>query len=331
MSEITYIVEDDKIQLSLYEKYFSDRGLRYKSFLTAENALEEIDNHKPSLIILDIELPGINAFQFLEILRNKKVYVPIIVATVSSNLEDKKKCIALGVDAFLTKPIQEEELFREINFSIENFEMRTLIRASDFNHIQRDFVKELSNIGMGLGASKISEIANTKITLDVSFLNLLRFSELKKSLNLETEINYSFMNFKGEIEGKAYLVFNSSGMESLTNRIMEIAEVDEVSVEEMSSEVGNIVLNSFLGTFSNSLNLSFKYSTPESYTSDSNDWIKSIQDDNWVFPESLVISTNFNILDIHAVGNLVLIMNAESITRLKIIVHEILKSENLLD
>jgi DNA-binding NarL/FixJ family response regulator len=72
------------------------------------SGLKRIESDKPDIVLLDLQLPGINGLKIIEMLQDKhKPY--IIVFTNNSNFYFKERCMALGANEFYDKSVQFEE------------------------------------------------------------------------------------------------------------------------------------------------------------------------------------------------------------------------------
>lgn len=108
------IVEDeqkiaDTLKLGLSENGFSvevayDGVIGYKLF----------QSHDFNLIILDINLPGINGYEFCKKVRSENPLVPVIMLTALSALNDKIEGYHIGADDYLVKPFEFKELLMKI-------------------------------------------------------------------------------------------------------------------------------------------------------------------------------------------------------------------------
>lgn len=74
-------------------------------------ATEKLDSFKPDVIVLDIEMPRMNGFEFMGVLRNHRRHRDVPVVMLTSRVSDKhrKKAEEVGVDHYLTKPYQEQQ------------------------------------------------------------------------------------------------------------------------------------------------------------------------------------------------------------------------------
>jgi DNA-binding response OmpR family regulator len=99
------IVEDDKFLSDIYKEKFE--GFKY-NVLISENgkeALKVLKKEDVDLILLDLVMPKMTGFNFLEVIRKKNIAegVPVIVLTNLGQEEDKKKCASYGVCEYFVK------------------------------------------------------------------------------------------------------------------------------------------------------------------------------------------------------------------------------------
>lgn len=66
------------------------------------------------IIILDVMLPKLSGFEILKILRQQKIFVPVLMLTTRSETEDKVNGLDLGADDYLTKPFEMQELLARL-------------------------------------------------------------------------------------------------------------------------------------------------------------------------------------------------------------------------
>ena len=87
------------------------------SFNSAEKALEKLQTgYLPDLVILDLKLPGMNGFEFLEDFRkNYKATIPVIIITEANADDDVIKGLDCGADDFITNPFNPKILVAKVN------------------------------------------------------------------------------------------------------------------------------------------------------------------------------------------------------------------------
>lgn len=116
-------IEDNPANLHLVEKILLSRfeNIELLSAPTGELGIDLASVHKPDLILLDINLPGINGFEVFSRLRvlNDTMHIPVIAISANAMIRDVEKGIAVGFEAYLTKPINVNEFVQQIQKLIE--------------------------------------------------------------------------------------------------------------------------------------------------------------------------------------------------------------------
>lgn len=81
------------------------------------DALKKLSSGIFDLILADINMPVIDGLKLISLLRNDPKYktTPIVIITTEGAEEDRKKAMAIGANAYITKPIQTQELIKTIN------------------------------------------------------------------------------------------------------------------------------------------------------------------------------------------------------------------------
>ncbi len=110
------VVDDTKHVVVLLKHYCQKAGYLVSEAFNGPDALEKLKEDKPDIILLDVMMPGMDGFTVAEHIRNDEntKFIPIIMVTALSELEDRVKALSLGVDDFLTKPVDELLLITKI-------------------------------------------------------------------------------------------------------------------------------------------------------------------------------------------------------------------------
>lgn len=114
------IVEDEDGIREMTARFLAQTGYHVIMVKNGERALEYLEEMKPDLILLDIEMPGLDGFSVCKEIR-KKMTIPIIFLTVRRGTLDKVKCFELGGDDYVTKPFVFEELLARIKANIRQY------------------------------------------------------------------------------------------------------------------------------------------------------------------------------------------------------------------
>jgi signal transduction histidine kinase/CheY-like chemotaxis protein len=124
------IVDDEEAIRSLLHQELSEAGYLIEEASNGKDALEKIRVNKPDLIILDVMMPEMNGFDLAAILKNdpQTMDIPIIVLSI---VQDKARGYRIGVDRYLTKPIDTAQLFTEVGNLLEQGKSRKKVMVVD--------------------------------------------------------------------------------------------------------------------------------------------------------------------------------------------------------
>ena len=104
------VVEDDAHVRSLLETILTDAGYFCTTAVDGMDALLRMDEEHVDLAIVDVMMPRMGGNEFTRTLRETQCEIPILMLTARLSHEDKRMGFQAGVDDFLTKPFDEEEL-----------------------------------------------------------------------------------------------------------------------------------------------------------------------------------------------------------------------------
>jgi CheY-like chemotaxis protein len=119
-------VEDNQDAITFFNRVVNKLGdYKFRTTEDGNSAIKFLDEEKdfePEMILLDINLPGMNGFEILQYVRTKTEYkhVPVIMFTSSDDTTDIKKSYEFGANAYLIKPDSLQSL-REVLSDTFNF------------------------------------------------------------------------------------------------------------------------------------------------------------------------------------------------------------------
>jgi DNA-binding response OmpR family regulator len=121
MAKEILIVDDEPNVVVPIQFLMEQLGCRVMIAERGEDALDLIYQYKPDLVLLDIMLPGIDGYEVCEIVRLNPNYrnVKIIFLTAKGREEEIAKGLALGADAYITKPFSNIELIATVKEILE--------------------------------------------------------------------------------------------------------------------------------------------------------------------------------------------------------------------
>jgi len=112
MNERILIVEDNPENMKVFEMVLSAKGYTLLKAIDGEEALDIAIRERPDLVIMDIQLPGMNGLEVTRKLRENSAFsrIPIIAVSAYAMKGDKEKAIEAGCNAYLSKPFNIHEL-----------------------------------------------------------------------------------------------------------------------------------------------------------------------------------------------------------------------------
>ncbi len=114
------IVDDSFINRQLIIGFLIGHNINIIEAGNGNEALDILSNTNPDLILLDLIMPEMDGFEFLEILRTKNNKIPVIVLTAYLKESTYQRCIDLGVEGYLNKPYRMNELLHLMNNVFNN-------------------------------------------------------------------------------------------------------------------------------------------------------------------------------------------------------------------
>jgi two-component system cell cycle response regulator DivK len=114
--ELILIIEDNDKNLKLVRDVLQFNGYRTAEAITAEDGLVLARSQHPALVLLDIQLPGMDGFAALRELRADPITksIPVMAVTASAMERDRHRILEAGFDGYMTKPIHVKEFAEEI-------------------------------------------------------------------------------------------------------------------------------------------------------------------------------------------------------------------------
>jgi chemosensory pili system protein ChpA (sensor histidine kinase/response regulator) len=106
------MVVDDSVSIrQVVSRLMEDQGWKVQTAKDGLDALEKLSESKPDLIVLDIEMPRMNGYEFLGALKSQEIYkdIPVVMLTSRNAAKHRNKSKALGARGFVVKPYNDDE------------------------------------------------------------------------------------------------------------------------------------------------------------------------------------------------------------------------------
>ena len=110
------VVEDNESNMKFITDLLEDAGYEAIHAFSAETAIEQTEMAKPSLILMDISLPGMDGLTATKVLKSNPVtaHIPVVALTAHAMKDDESKAKEAGCDAYLLKPIDTRVFYRTL-------------------------------------------------------------------------------------------------------------------------------------------------------------------------------------------------------------------------
>ena len=148
------IVEDEPALANVVKDYLKNEQFDVEICTEGDKAIEVFNKYRPSLLILDLMLPGMNGYEICKNVRMTSV-IPILILSAKTDEFDKVMGLNLGADDYLTKPFRPKELVARVNALIRRSQVfnKNNLEVIDVGNI-RIFIKEYKvekdNVNMDL-------------------------------------------------------------------------------------------------------------------------------------------------------------------------------------
>lgn len=118
------IVDDDPNSLEIVRTYLEARGYRVATANDGKEALARIEELRPSLVLLDVMMPGMDGWEVARVIKNHPDFgtVRIVMLTARSDFTDKQQGLRSGADDYIVKPIRLEELGHRVERNLKALE-----------------------------------------------------------------------------------------------------------------------------------------------------------------------------------------------------------------
>lgn len=121
MADKNYIlvVDDENVVLDFVKNALETEDFEVAVAAEGESALSIVDSRMPDLVILDVNLPGLNGIKVLEEIR-KRTNIPVIMLSVISDVDTICEALAAGADDYICKPFETQELIARVKVQLKH-------------------------------------------------------------------------------------------------------------------------------------------------------------------------------------------------------------------
>lgn len=179
------IVDDDKNTRKFIRAALETENFIVSSAENGEEALQKMENEHFDLVVLDIMMPKMNGYEFTKALRSIEDNLPILMISAKQLPEDRKKGFYLGIDDYMTKPVDLEEMILRI---------KALLRRSQIMTEQKITIGE--------------------VVLDYPSMTVIGHGKVMELPQKEFQLLYKLLSYPGQIFTRIQLMDEIWGMDS---------------------------------------------------------------------------------------------------------------------
>jgi two-component system cell cycle response regulator len=214
------VVDDEPINVELISVYLEKDYDPIPAY-SAKEALEKVRTDNPDIILLDILMPEVKGYEVCEKikLQDSTRFIPIVIVTALTEVEDKIKAIESGADDFLIKPINRLELVTRVKSLLKaKYFHDELIRNKEQIEAQNEFKTIMTDILplilQSIPHGKMTEVISqmSKEVEDIIWAKYIH--EIPKEIAQTANITCSVLNKLGggfsvkEVSEKGYVIIN---------------------------------------------------------------------------------------------------------------------------
>ncbi len=240
-----------------------------------EEALRLIREGKGDIMFLDLNMPVMDGYQTMKIIREQDLPCLVIVVSGDVQPEARDRMVGLGALDFIRKPIDNDKLTSLLNqYGIYSGDSKADKRSevvatqqSASTEDKLDAYRELVNVAMGRAGENLAKLLGEFIDLPIPNVNLIETNELHMAI---AEINHNdsvsavskgFMN--AGIKGEALVIFNDTNAANIVELLRyDTSQASQQLELEALMDVSNILIGACLNALSDQLNVHFSHSHP---------------------------------------------------------------------
>jgi len=219
MKKTTVLVADDDPQLlRLVTRNLQLEGYEVLAASDGQQALTQIENHAPALVLLDIMMPKLDGFSVTQRVRTFSA-VPIIIVTARGQDQDKIRGLDLGADDYLTKPFSNDELLARVRAVLRRAQFATkepgplsLLTIGDLTIDSTQHTVTLAGAEVPLTPTEyrilafLAQNAGRVVTQDLLLEHVWGAEYLNESHMLQVNINRLRRKLEADIAHQCYIL-----------------------------------------------------------------------------------------------------------------------------
>ncbi len=115
-NKIILIVEDEDLNFRVLQISLKNTNANIIRAVNGKDAVDKLNENKNvDIVLMDIQMPVMDGYEALSIIKRDYPHIPVIAQTAYAMMEEKKRCLELGFDDYISKPIKFNDLFAKVD------------------------------------------------------------------------------------------------------------------------------------------------------------------------------------------------------------------------
>ncbi len=132
-----YVVDDDAAVLNSISWLLESASHRVETFSSGLDFLEKYTDSSPGCLLLDIRMPGMGGLEVQEVIRNRRIDIPIVIISGHADVTTAVRALKAGAVDFIEKPFSDQHLLEKIAGALEEDVRRRRNRAEEGHVVSR--------------------------------------------------------------------------------------------------------------------------------------------------------------------------------------------------
>lgn len=241
--------------------------------------LQLVRSDLPHLMFLDLNMPEVDGYQVLEVLKRANIQMPVIVVSGDIQAEAHRRVQKLGALRFIKKPMDPAALNEALlatglyqpkdaqaapqpqpPVAAKASEPAPPLQAGQLSPQYRDAYQEVVNVAMGQAGALLAQMLDIFVKLPIPKVDLLELGELQMALQaaLSDRVSAICQGFVGPgLAGEALLLLNDADMQELAGLLKYQGERSDASDVELLSDIANVLVSACLTGIAEQLDVRF--------------------------------------------------------------------------
>ena len=241
------VADDAEINQALMVSMLKNFGAQVSVADNGQEVIDKVNSEHFDLILMDIQMPVMNGFEAAQKIREQDEFkhLPIIAITATVVEGFKELCIEAGMNDYLSKPFNPDELFEKIQNSLTKDKI--LRRDTEIiSNRARDFPEQLPGIDIAAGIKRWPNDENEYFSNLLEFIEEIKDSRSQMDQLMESQESTELRSFAHKIAGSAaFLALDDlSETAAIIERAIVVAQpVTEIMLEQYSLSVAEVIDN----------------------------------------------------------------------------------------